>query len=445
MCARYVNVDRETPLLLPPDLRDWVAQDDLAHFVLLAVEGADLSGARIRKHGGGSPAYPPTMMMALLVYAYANGIFGSRQIERATHYHVSVRFLCGNLHPDHDTICAFRRENRPLLKAVFSEVLRLAGTMGLLQVGTVCLDGTKLVADAAKRRTLSKSQLEEGEARLQQKIEGLLAEAETADSQPEADPGRLPRELANRQKLKEKYSQARALLGELTKERAAASEREYQQWEANRIGDAPDRLSPEPKPSDEINLTDPASTITPVSGGGFINGYNAQAALTGQKRGLVVATHVCQEPNDRRQLLGMAERIKAAVPAVEQIVVDTGYDHARHIDEVERNLGVKVYCPPQRSPKRTGPPKGRVSKVRQAARGRSQQIRGEMRERSASEHGQHLMGLPKMTIEPAFGTIKRVLGFRRFSLRGLEKVNTEWELIAVAFNCRRIVRQQRES
>jgi len=441
MTARYVNVDRETPLLLPPDLRDWVAQDDLAHFVLLAVEGADLSSARLRQHGGGSPAYPPTMMMALLIYAYAHGIFGSRQIERATYYHVSVRFLCGNLHPDHDTICAFRRENQPLLKAVFREVLRLAATMGLLQVGTVCLDGTKLVADAAKRRTLNKSQLEEAETRLQQKIEGLLAEAETADRRPDADPGRLPRELASRQKLKEKYSQARALLGELTKERAATAEREYQQWAANPVGDPPDRLSPEPQPNDEINLTDPHCAIT-LGSTGFIAGYNAQAAITGQNRGLIVATHVCHDVNDRRQLLGMAERIKTSVPAVEQIVVDTGYDHARHIDEVERNLGVKVYCPPQRSPKRTGPPKGRVSKIRKGARGRSQQIRGEMRERTESATGNHLMELRKTTVEPAFGTIKRVMGFRRFSLRGLKKVNIEWDLIAVAFNCRRIVRQR---
>src|SRR5688572_16300034 len=163
MKPRYVNVDRETQLLLPPDLREWVREDDLVHFIVMAVESADLSGVRVRQHGGGSLGYPPGMMMALLIYAYANGIFSSRQIERASHYHVSVRYLCANLHPDHDTICAFRRENHALLKTVFGEVLKLAATMGLLQVGTVCLDGTKMVANAAKRRSMSLKELKEGE------------------------------------------------------------------------------------------------------------------------------------------------------------------------------------------------------------------------------------------------------------------------------------------
>ena len=181
MSERYVNVDRETPMLLPPDLREWVAKDDLVHFVLLAVEGADLSSAPVRQHGGGSPAYPPAMMMGLLIYSYASGMFSSRQIERATYHHLSLRYLCANLHPDHDTICTFRRQNRVLLKAVFNRVLKLASAMGLLAVGTVCLDGTKLLANAAKRRTLSRAQLEKAEQALLAQIEGLLEQAEAAD------------------------------------------------------------------------------------------------------------------------------------------------------------------------------------------------------------------------------------------------------------------------
>jgi transposase len=441
MSERYVNLDRETQLLLPPDLREWVAEDDLAHFVLLAVESADLSSVRVRQHGGGSLPYPPSMMMALLIYGYANGIFSSRQIERATYYHVSVRYVCGNLHPDQDTICTFRRENRPLLKAVFSQVLKLAGTMGLLQVGTVCVDGTKLLADAAKRRTLDWEQLEEAEERIQQQIEGLLQEAEVADGRPESDPGSLPRELASRQKLKEKFSQARALLGEVVEQRAEARERERQQWKAHPMGDDPRALSPQPRPKDRINLTDPQCALMPLNSGGYAPGYNGQVAITGQRRGLILATHVCAHTNDRQQLLRMAELTKAAASEVEQIVVDTGYDHARQIAQVQGTIGVDVYCPPQEAPKREGPLKGRVSKIRKVANERAQKVRAQMRERVSSERGKELMELRKTTVEPAFGTIKSVLGFRRFSLRGLEKVNTEWELVAVAFNCRRIARQ----
>jgi transposase len=442
MPERFVNVDRETQMLLPPDLREWVAGDDLVHFVILAVESADLSAVATRQHGGGSPAYPPSMMMALLIYAYANGIFRSRQIERATHDHLSMRYLCANLHPDHDTICTFRRENHALLKAVFSQVLKLASTMGLLQVGTVCLDGTKIVANAAKRRTLDFDQMEQAEQRIQQQIEGLLKQAEAADGRADSsDSGGLPQELANRKRLKEKMSQARALLGEAVQQRAETRARERQQWAADPIGDEPRALSPEPRPKDRINLTDPECSLMPLSAGGYAPAYNAQVAVSGQRCALIVATEVGQQPNDRQQLLGMANLIKKAVPQVEQIVTDTGYDHARQIDHVERIIAVQVCCPPQEAPTHKGPLKGRVSKGRNLARNRATQVRRRMRQRANSPEGRKLMELRKMTVEPAIGLIQTALGFRRFSLRGLAKVNLEWELVALAFNCRRIVRQ----
>ena len=445
MAERYVNVDRETAMLLPPDLREWVAADDLVHFIVMAVESADVSSVGVRRHGGGSPAYPPAMMMGLLIYAYANGIFSSRQIERATHYHVSLRYLCANLHPDHDTICTFRRENRPLVKAVFSQVLKLASTMGLLAVGTVCLDGTKLLASAAKRRTLKRAQIEKAEQHLQQQIEGLLEQAEAADAQGDCGPGSLPRELASRERLKEKLSQARALLDEAVEQRALAREEERAQWKADPIGEAPRALSPQPQPEDRINLSDPQSALLPIKSGGYAQAYNAQLALSGQSCGLIVATQVCRQTNDRQQLVKMAELIKANAPQVEQIVVDTGYDHARQIEQVERTLAVEIYCPPQKAPKPKRPPQGRQSRLRQAAKERANQVRQRMRQRVNTERGQQLMELRSTTVEPAFGLIKTVLGFGRFSLRGLEKVNTEWDLVAVAFNCRRIARQLRRN
>jgi hypothetical protein len=294
-----------------------------------------------------------------------------------------------------------------------------------------------MMANAAKRRSMSLKELKEGEARLQQRIEELLAEAEAADSRPESSSGSLPGELAGRQKLKEKFQQARALLAEQTRERATERDRDREQWKANPIGDAPRKVDPQPKEADRINLTDPQSSFMPMYTGGYAAGFNAQMAVTGEGCGLIVATEVCQQSNDRQQLLGMARLIKEAVPEVEQIVVDTGYDHARQIEEAERLLEVKVYCPPQEAPTPSKPRK----KQPKASQKRSQHLREQMRERVKSPDGKRLMRLRKTTVEPAFGIIKQTLGFRRFSLRGLEKVRTEWTLVALAFNCRRIARQ----
>jgi transposase len=161
MSVRFVNIERETPMLLPPDLREWVREDDLAHFILEAMEGVQSDLAAINQRGSGSEQYPPGMMMALLLYCYASGIFSSRRIEMATHRHVSVRYITGNTHPDHDTIAAFRRVNKELVRGSFVRVLELARELGLLRVGTVAVDGTKVWANAAKRATLSATQVEE--------------------------------------------------------------------------------------------------------------------------------------------------------------------------------------------------------------------------------------------------------------------------------------------
>jgi transposase len=398
-----------------------------------AVAGTNLDGAVERVHGGGSLAYPPGLMLGLLIYAYAQGMFSSRAIERATYQHVGVRYLCANLHPDHDTICKFRRENRGLVKAVFAQVLQLAQAMGLLQVGTVCLDGTKILANAAKRRTLEWKQLEAVQKRVEGQIEELLAQAEAADTAGEADGGSLPQELASRRRLQEKMQEARTRLREMAVERAAERAEDRQKWEANPIGDAPREWRAEPQPQDRINLSDPQSALLPLKGGGYGPAYNVQVATSGEACALIVATGVCTQSNDRQQVLPMSQQIKAAV-SVQTLVMDGGYDHPRQIEESERTLEVEIYAPPQAAPERERRAGGRTSQARQ----RSQSLRAAMRTRVQSARGQELALLRQTTVEPAIGIIKSVLGFRRFSLRGLEKVSTEWELVALAFNCRRI-------
>src|ERR1700691_3852920 len=170
MSTRYVNIDRSTPFLLPPDLRDWVQQDDLAHFLVDALAMLDLSQAASNVRGTGSEQYPPAMMLALLIYCYADGQFSSRQIERATYQHLSVRYLAGDTHPDHDTIAKFRRENGQLLRSAFVQLLQLAARVGLLKLGDIALDGTKLEAAATKRKTRTYAQLQEELAQLEEQV-----------------------------------------------------------------------------------------------------------------------------------------------------------------------------------------------------------------------------------------------------------------------------------
>jgi len=218
MATRYVNTDRDTPMLLPPDLREWVGRDDLAHFVLEAVQTADLSQARVNLRGGGDAQYPPTMMLALLIYSYAVGRFSSRVIERSTHDSMAARFLCANHHPDHDTIARFRRENEPLMKSVFVRVLQLAREMKILRLGMVSVDGTKIAARAGKAGSLTRAQLAAETKRLEEEVAGLLAQAETADGRTPEDGTSLPQELANRTRRLEQLRQAQRRLEERQKE-----------------------------------------------------------------------------------------------------------------------------------------------------------------------------------------------------------------------------------
>ena len=210
MSTRFVSVDRNQPLLLPPDLRDWIPKDDLVHFVIEAVEGMDLQMFRVNVKGSGSAQYPPHMMLGLLIYCYANGVFSSRRIERASYRDIAVRYLTGDTHPDHDTICTFRREHFDAVAACFVHVLELARELKLLKVGTVSVDGTKLKANANKSRGIRYDRAGELIEQLELEVRELLEEAERTDQGEQTDGQTLPEELVRREKLKAKLETARA-------------------------------------------------------------------------------------------------------------------------------------------------------------------------------------------------------------------------------------------
>ena len=276
MSTRLVNIDRTTPMLLPPDLRDWVQDDDLAHFLVDALALVDLSAAALNRRGTGSEQYPPAMMLSVLIYCYANGMFSSRDIEQATYRHLSVRYLAANTHPDHDTFASFRRHNGPLIRSTFVQVLQLAQRTGLLKLGVVALDGTKIQANAAKRKTLTAAQLAEELRRLDERVAELLVQAETADQKD--DPRtELPRELVDAQKRRTRLLEAKAQLERQAQQRQAQRETQRQERPP---GDKPRRVPAEPRPTDTINPSDPDSTLTPTAHQRYIQGYNAQVAVS---------------------------------------------------------------------------------------------------------------------------------------------------------------------
>jgi transposase len=456
MAARFVNIDHNTPLLLPPDLREWVRADHLVHFVMDAVEQIDVQAARINEGGTGSAQYPPRMMLGLLIYSYATGIFGSRQIERSTYESVAVRLLCADTHPDHDTICAFRRENRALLGASFAQVLELAARCQVLKVGgiTVAIDGTKVLANASKHAAVSYARAGEQMRALDLEIEELLQKAEKADSAPLEDGLSIPEEVQRRAERKAKLAQARAEIEARAYARAQAeradferrqTEREAQRKEGKKPrGKDPQPPSATPGPKEQMNFTDPESRIMKAGNGGhFEQCYNAQAAVEVESR-LIVGQRVDNAPNDKEQLIPTLGAVEAAAGPVAEVLIDSGFVSEAAVQAAEQDAegnstGVQVLAAMGRQPhgRRVADLEKREDPAPPAA---AAPFAERMRHRVATKAGRARYKLRQQTVEPVFGIIKEALGFRRFHLRGLAKAALEWTLVTLAYNVRRLHR-----
>lgn len=396
---RLVNVDRGTALLLPVDLREWVTADDVVHLVIEAVEQMDLSRASRNERGTGSAQYPPAMLLALLIYCYTQELYSSRRIERATHTHIAVRYLTGDTHPDHDTIASFRRRHPALLRQAFAEVLHLAKQLGVLRLGTVFLDGTKLAANASRRANQREAELRALEAEITTRLQA----AEAADKTDVTE--QLPADLADAATRRAKLAAARAAL----RQRAEAQQRP-------------------PHDDDLGNTTDPDSRPQKTSHGS-IQGYNAQ--LGASPDGFIVAAHVCADNQDRRQLLPGVQQAAALGP-VHTVVADTGFDHHAQIRAVEQLTGATVYVPPQ------SPVEVQTRQSHRDAQRSAERAQRLHRVRSAT--GQALLRQRRMLVEPIFGIIKSARHFGRFLTRGLAHVDNEWVLVCTAFNLRRLHR-----
>jgi transposase len=445
--SNFRMIDRETGFLLPPSVDEWLPERHLARFIVEVVDRLDLSAMSKSYRGTGSASYHPTLLLGLLVYGYATGVFSSRKLERATYDSVAFRFIAANDHPDHDTIATFRRRFLEEIEGLFVQVLELAREMGMLEMGTVALDGTKIHANASRHSAISYEHAGKIEAQLKAEVAELLARAEAADQADLPDGMSIPEELARRETRLAKLAEARAKLEARAKDRYGQEMVEHQaklaarDAKAKASGKKPGGRPPQPpdagaRPTDQINLTDEESRIMPVAGGGFDQCYNAQAVVAADSL-LVVAAQVVQAPNDKQQIEPMLKRIEA-LPAdlgkPDTLLADNGYFSeanvalcaAARIDPMIA-LGRQAHYPSLSERFAEAPPAPENPTPLQAMSHRLQTLEGKT-----------LYALRKQIPEPVFGIIKSTMGFRQFLLRGLENVHGEWSLVTMAWNMKRM-------
>ena len=458
MGQNFISDTVNQTLLFPPSLHDWLPEGHLARFLLDVVSALDLSAiykSYQDKDGRGQAAYAPEMMVRLLLYGYARGVYSSRKIQTRTFEDVAFRYLSGDQHPDHATIAEFRKRHLEALSGLFTQALLLCSEAGLVKLGHVSIDGTKIKANASKHKAMSYKRMNETEARLQQEIDALLAAAEKTDAEEDAQYGKdrhgdeLPAELQRRESRLQKIAQAKAALEQEAKEKAAQQsaeteqklverEEEEQRTGKKKGGRKPGLRDPDQvKPDDtaQRNFTDPESRIMPdgANKGSFVQGYNAQIAVDSASQ-VIVAAEVTQETNDKKQLLPMIARIAANLEQKpEKVSADTGYfSEANVTDELVKDVDLYVA---------TGRDKhGGAVETSSDPPPADASPKEAMRHKLRTEAGRAVYKMRKAIVEPVFGQIKEQRGFRRFSLRGKENVSREWKLVCATSNLLKLFR-----
>lgn len=440
-------IDRKTSYLLPPSLEDWLPEDHLARFIVEVVDGLDLGRLERAYAGRGSAAYHPALLLSLLVHGYSTGVFSSRRIERATYDSVAFRYIAAGSHPDHDTLAGFRRRFLDELAGIFVQVLELAREMKLLKLGTLSLDGTKIHANASRHSALSYGHIEKIEAQLKAEVQELLMLAEQADRTEIPDGVSLPEEIKRREDRLSALAAAKVKIEARARERFEREQATYEAQVAAREarakaqgkkpgGRPPKAPTPGAQARDQINLTDEESRIMPVAGGGFEQAYNAQAAVDTPSL-LVVATGLTQAANDKEQvtpLLAQLAPLSKSLGQVVRLLADTGYSSEKNVEACEA-AGIEPLIALGREPHHPGwrerftDPDPLPEDVTPMTR---------MVHRLKTKAGRAAYALRKQTVEPVFGIIKSVLGFRQFLLRGLRQVTGEWRLVCLAWNLKRM-------
>jgi transposase len=440
-------IDRDTDYLLPPSVQEWLPEAHLARYVVDVVEGLDLSALERAYAGRGSDAYHPATLLSLLIYGYATGTFSSRKIERATYDSLAFRYIACNRHPDHDTLATFRKRFGKEFSDAFVQVLQVARENQLSRFGTVSLDGSKIHANASRHSALSHGHIEKIEAQLKAEVQELLALADAADQSSVPDGVSLPDEITRREDRLAAIAAAKAKIEERAKARFEREKADYDAKMAARAakaaesgkkprGKAPKAPDPAPRAEDQVNLTDEESRIMKVAGGGFEQCYNAQAVVDTESM-LVLVAQVTHAANDKEQVAPMVEKVQALPAGLNQphtLLVDSGYFSEKNVVTcIEAKItpliavGREGHHPGWRARfTEPGPLAADAGPVER------------MKHMLKTKAGRAAYALRKQTVEPVFGIIKSVMGFRQFLLRGLENVQTEWTLVCLAWNLKRM-------
>jgi transposase len=446
MAVDFIPLDRDTPDWFPATVQEYLPEDHLARFVVEIVDQLDLSHLVAAYAGTGSKPYHPALLVALLFYGYATGVFSSRKLSQATHDSIAFRFICANTHPDHRTIADFRKRFLGELEARFTEILLVAQAMGLVKLGTVSLDGTKIKANASKHKALSWGHAERIEEQLKGEVAELMRLAEQADNRPLPEQLDIPSELARREQRLAVIAAAKEEIAARAQARFVREQAEFELKQARREayeretgkkarGKVPQPPEPGPRAKDQVNLTDEQSRIMPTAGG-FEQGYNAQAGVDTDTH-LIVEQHVTDHTNDKQEVAPALERLNAlpdALGQVETLLADTGYHSQDNVERCEA-AGIEPLIPAARQShnpplaERLGddPPAPSDPSPAEA-----------MAHRLRTRDGKTRYAKRKATVETVFGIIKHVQGFRQFLLRGLRAVQGEWALVCIGWNLKRL-------
>jgi transposase len=440
-------IDRDTDFLLPPSVQEWLPEAHLARYVVEVVEQLDLSVLERAYAGNGSTAYHPATLLSLLIYGYATATFSSRKIERATYDSLAFRFIACNRHPDHDTLANFRKRFGAEFQSAFVQVLQIARENQLAKFGTVSLDGTKIHANASRHSALSYGHAEKIEAQIKAEVEELMKLAEAADQSSLPDGVKLPDEISRRENRLAAIAAAKITIEARAVERLQREQAAYEAKLAARAekeaargkksgGKPPQPPQAGPRADDQVNLTDEESRIMPRSSGGFEQSFNAQAAVDTESM-LILATHVTQASNDKQQIEPMLKKIEANPAGLNQpetLLADTGYYSEQNVKAcVTANITPLIAR--QRDEHH---PHWRDRFSEPATLADDASAVQAMAHRLKTRAGRAAYALRKQTVEPVFGIIKSVMGFRQFLLRGLDNVCNEWTLVCLAWNLKRM-------
>ena len=445
--AKFIGADRNQLTLMPYDIEHWLPENHLARFIVEIVSMLDFKHIYKQYKGVGSTAYDPKMLLALLFYGYSTGVFSSRKIEKSTYDSVAFRFIAGNHHPDHDTISTFRKRFLPEIKSWFKEILLIGKELKLVKLGNIYIDGTQVQANASRHKAMSFEYIQKLEKQLEEEIEKLLGLAEAKDESEKDLALDIPEEISLRQKRLEKIKEAKKIIDQRASERYQKEKEEYdakvKQREAKEKetgkksrGKAPKAPTNQPNDKDQYNFTDPESRIMKTSKG-FDQCFNGQAAVNDDM--IIVGAYSNSHGNDKQEFIPTIESVPDELSKdISTAVADTGYFSEKNIADCKlKSIEPIISTAREKHNSYLAdiltndlPPQTCITPVEK------------MNKLLKSQEGKATYKKRKQTVEPVFGIIKEILGFRRFSLRGEEQTNAEWSLICTAYNLKRFFKMQ---